>query len=166
MRRNLRPLAPVAGACSRVPSCTPFGLQNTSDRLWPPDELLRQSTRAGRKLDEERQAFSSAPRRLLLVVVRIESIEPGRLLEGKGVIIVRPRVDTGDIDAFSTWAGGCPLVILASDKEDAARSRFDVAHEFGHLVMPPGCRAGPPSGGAPGAPFCRRFPPAGGCHLS
>jgi Zn-dependent peptidase ImmA (M78 family)/transcriptional regulator with XRE-family HTH domain len=58
-----------------------------------------------------------------------------RLLEGKGVIIVRPRVDAGDIDAFSTWAGGRPLVILATDKEDAARSRFDVAHEFGHLVM-------------------------------
>jgi Zn-dependent peptidase ImmA (M78 family)/transcriptional regulator with XRE-family HTH domain len=58
-----------------------------------------------------------------------------RLLEGKGVILVRPGVDTGEIDAFSTWAGGRPLVILASNKEDTARSRFDVAHEFGHLVM-------------------------------
>ncbi len=58
-----------------------------------------------------------------------------RLLEAKGVVVVRPRLGTGDVDAFSTWAAGRPLIVLASDKLDAARSRFDAAHELGHLVM-------------------------------
>lgn len=58
-----------------------------------------------------------------------------RLLEGKGVIVVRPAIDTRDIDAFSTVVGGRPIVVLASDKQDAARSRMDAAHELGHLVM-------------------------------
>jgi hypothetical protein len=31
-----------------------------------------------------------------------------RLLEAKGVILVRPRPGTGDVDAFSTWAAGRP----------------------------------------------------------
>ncbi len=58
-----------------------------------------------------------------------------RLLEAKGVVVMRPRLGTGDVDAFSTWAAGRPLIVLASDKVDAARSRFDAAHELGHLVM-------------------------------
>lgn len=58
-----------------------------------------------------------------------------RLLEGKGVIVIRPEVDSDEVDAFSTWAGQRPLVVLASDKDDCARSRFDAAHELGHLVM-------------------------------
>jgi Zn-dependent peptidase ImmA (M78 family)/transcriptional regulator with XRE-family HTH domain len=58
-----------------------------------------------------------------------------RLLEAKGVIVVRPVIGTDDVDAFSTWAARRPLVVLGSDKDDAARSRFDAAHELGHLVM-------------------------------
>ncbi len=58
-----------------------------------------------------------------------------RLIEGKGVIVVRPVVETHDVDAFSTVVGGRPVVVLASDKQDAARSRVDAAHELGHLVM-------------------------------
>lgn len=57
------------------------------------------------------------------------------LLEAKGAIVVRPVIGTGDVDAFSTWSNGRPLVVLGSDKDDAARSRFDAAHELGHLVM-------------------------------
>lgn len=58
-----------------------------------------------------------------------------RLLESKGVTIIRPVIRMGDVDAFSTWKLGRPLVVLGSDKDDAARSRFDAAHELGHLVM-------------------------------
>src|SRR5262249_12657537 len=58
-----------------------------------------------------------------------------RLLEGKGVIVIRPKIDSEEVDAFSTWAGRRPLVVLASDKDDCARSRYDGAHELGHLVM-------------------------------
>jgi Zn-dependent peptidase ImmA (M78 family)/transcriptional regulator with XRE-family HTH domain len=58
-----------------------------------------------------------------------------RLLETKGVIVVRPAIDTTEVDAFSTVVAGRPIVVLASDKQDAARSRMDAAHELGHLVM-------------------------------
>jgi Zn-dependent peptidase ImmA (M78 family)/transcriptional regulator with XRE-family HTH domain len=58
-----------------------------------------------------------------------------RLIEGKGAVVVRPAVDTHDVDAFSTVVAGRPLVVLASDKQDTARSRMDAAHELGHLVM-------------------------------
>ncbi len=58
-----------------------------------------------------------------------------RLIEGKGVVVVRPTVETHDVDAFSSVVGGRPLVVLASDKHDTARSRMDASHELGHLVM-------------------------------
>jgi Zn-dependent peptidase ImmA (M78 family)/transcriptional regulator with XRE-family HTH domain len=58
-----------------------------------------------------------------------------RLLETNGVIVVRPPIDTSEIDAFSTVMGGRPIVVLASNKDDAARSRFDAGHELGHLAM-------------------------------
>jgi Zn-dependent peptidase ImmA (M78 family) len=48
---------------------------------------------------------------------------------------VYPRVDTSKVDAFSTWVGARPAMVLSSDKADAARSRFDATDELGHLVM-------------------------------
>lgn len=56
-----------------------------------------------------------------------------RLLESKGVIISRVALEGEDIEAFSFWHGDRPFVFLASDKNSAARSRFDAAHELGHL---------------------------------
>lgn len=58
-----------------------------------------------------------------------------RLLEAHGVIVA--RLDSGGtrLDAFSRWFGDRPLVLLWADKGDKARSRFDAAHELGHLVM-------------------------------
>ena len=58
-----------------------------------------------------------------------------RLLEAHGVIVV--RLDSGGtrLDAFSRWFGERSLVMLWADKGDKARSRFDAAHELGHLVM-------------------------------
>jgi Zn-dependent peptidase ImmA (M78 family)/transcriptional regulator with XRE-family HTH domain len=58
-----------------------------------------------------------------------------RALEAHGVIVTRPRIDSSDVDAFSCWLGDRPIVVLASDKGDGARSRFDGPHELGHLVM-------------------------------
>jgi Zn-dependent peptidase ImmA (M78 family)/transcriptional regulator with XRE-family HTH domain len=57
-----------------------------------------------------------------------------RMLEAHGVIVTRPRVDSSAVDAFSCWLGDRPVVVLASDKDDGARSRFDGPHELGHLV--------------------------------
>lgn len=56
------------------------------------------------------------------------------LLERHGVVVIRLPLDTADVDAFSLPFADRPVVILGSDKGDRARSRFDAAHELGHLV--------------------------------
>jgi len=57
------------------------------------------------------------------------------LLEAHGVVVMRMSLDTADIDAFSLAFTDRPVIVLASDKADRARSRFDVCHELGHLVL-------------------------------
>jgi Zn-dependent peptidase ImmA (M78 family)/DNA-binding XRE family transcriptional regulator len=60
-----------------------------------------------------------------------------RLLERHGCIVT--RLAKGDssrkIDAFSTWMGPRPMIVLSSEKDKVTRWRFDAAHELGHLVM-------------------------------
>lgn len=58
-----------------------------------------------------------------------------RLLEAHGIIVARLPSGGTNLDAFSRWFGERPLVLLWADKGDKARSRFDGAHELGHLVM-------------------------------
>jgi len=60
-----------------------------------------------------------------------------RLAENNGVITARQFLDSDHLDAFSYWPdqGKHPLVVLSSDKECAVRSRYDLAHEIGHLVL-------------------------------
>jgi len=81
-------------------------------------------------------------------VRRYWEIEPGpvphvvRTLERQGVIVARFAMDRSDIDGFSVWHEDHPVVVLGDDKGVAARSRFDAAHELGHLVMHGPDRAG------------------------
>jgi Zn-dependent peptidase ImmA (M78 family)/DNA-binding transcriptional regulator YiaG len=59
-----------------------------------------------------------------------------RLAESRGIIAaVTPQRLSDRVDAFSHWYSSRPVIILSSAKGDAVRSRFDAAHEFGHLVM-------------------------------
>jgi Zn-dependent peptidase ImmA (M78 family)/DNA-binding XRE family transcriptional regulator len=57
------------------------------------------------------------------------------LLESRGAIVIRLPLDTADVDAFSLPFRDRPIIVLGSDKNDRARSRFDAAHELGHLVL-------------------------------
>ncbi len=57
-----------------------------------------------------------------------------RLLESKGVRVFSLCEDTKNVDAFSCWRGDLPFVFLNTFKS-TERSRFDAAHELGHLVM-------------------------------
>lgn len=57
-----------------------------------------------------------------------------RLLESKGVRVFSLCEDTKNVDAFSCWRGDQPFVFLNTFKS-TERSRFDAAHELGHLVM-------------------------------
>jgi Zn-dependent peptidase ImmA (M78 family)/DNA-binding transcriptional regulator YiaG len=56
------------------------------------------------------------------------------LLENHGVVVTRLPLDTPDVDAFSLPFPDRPVIVLGADKSDRARSRFDAAHELGHLV--------------------------------
>lgn len=58
-----------------------------------------------------------------------------RLLEQHGIIVVRPKQLQRKIDAFSVRYDERPLVVLSAAKQLETRSRFDAAHELGHLLM-------------------------------
>jgi len=58
------------------------------------------------------------------------------LLEKKGIIISSTSFSDMTIDACSTWdKDNRPFVFLNYDKGSAVRSRFDLAHELGHLLL-------------------------------
>jgi Zn-dependent peptidase ImmA (M78 family)/transcriptional regulator with XRE-family HTH domain len=57
------------------------------------------------------------------------------LLEQHGVLVVRLPLESADVDAFSLPFDDRPVVVLSDNKGDRGRSRFDAAHELGHLVM-------------------------------
>lgn len=58
-----------------------------------------------------------------------------RLLEMNGIIVVRFRVSIEKVDAFCVDFPDRPVVALGADKGLRDRSRFDAAHELGHLVL-------------------------------
>lgn len=57
--------------------------------------------------------------------------------ESAGIIIAREETDISAIEGLSTWSEllGRPMVFLSADKANAFRSRFDLAHEIGHLIL-------------------------------
>lgn len=66
-----------------------------------------------------------------------------RLLEAHGVIVVYLDLDDlTKVDAFSHLGFDRPIVLLNPEKDDKAKSRFDAAHELGHLLMHPDTEAG------------------------
>jgi Zn-dependent peptidase ImmA (M78 family)/DNA-binding XRE family transcriptional regulator len=58
------------------------------------------------------------------------------LLENHGIIVTRFSLHAEALDSFSErHASGRSFVVLSSDRESAFRSRFDAAHELGHLLL-------------------------------
>lgn len=57
--------------------------------------------------------------------------------ENAGVTVVREEVGTASMDGVSNWSDldNRPGILIASDKATAVRSRMDLAHELGHLVL-------------------------------
>lgn len=68
-----------------------------------------------------------------------------RLLERKGMVVVRVDEFGSDIDAFSIFFPDRPIIVLGAKKGVTARSRFDAAHELGHQVMHQGLKADSPA---------------------
>ncbi len=57
-----------------------------------------------------------------------------RLLESKGIVILPLPDACIKVDAYSTWRGKRPCILLSLAKT-SSRVRFDVGHELGHLVL-------------------------------
>jgi Zn-dependent peptidase ImmA (M78 family)/DNA-binding XRE family transcriptional regulator len=57
------------------------------------------------------------------------------LLESKGIVLASAVFGDERFDAFSCIMGTRPLIFLGREKGDRARSRFDAAHELGHLLL-------------------------------
>ena len=58
-----------------------------------------------------------------------------RMLEAYGVVVLVLPKTSRRVDAFSHWYGARPVVFLNPLKNDRPRSRFDAAHELGHLIL-------------------------------
>ena len=120
----------IAAALERDVRMPPVTL---SRDLFLSEEAARDDIEAAAA--EARQALS-VPRGPVANVVR--------LLESRGVVVSRLGAADERVSAFSQWIDGRPVVMLSSDQADAARSRFDAAHELGHLLL----HAEPESGNA------------------
>lgn len=58
-----------------------------------------------------------------------------RTLESNGIIVWKTLFEAETLDAFSEIRAPHPIVVLSEDKESFFRSRFNAAHELGHLVL-------------------------------
>ncbi|MBK7491186.1 MAG: ImmA/IrrE family metallo-endopeptidase [Nitrosomonas sp.] len=58
-------------------------------------------------------------------------------VEGAGIILVREETGIAQIEGLSAWSEvlSRPLILLSADKDNGYRSRFDLAHELGHLIL-------------------------------
>ncbi len=58
-------------------------------------------------------------------------------LERNGVVIGQICLDLPDLDGLSFWSNTRqrPFILLNADKATCVRSRFDLAHELGHMLL-------------------------------
>lgn len=57
-----------------------------------------------------------------------------RLLERAGIVVATFSEGAEKVDAFS-WYGERPVIVRQVHEESASRTRFDLGHECGHLVL-------------------------------
>lgn len=58
-----------------------------------------------------------------------------RLLESHGIIIAEVKTGHLETDACSAFIDSRPFIFLDMQKECAVRTRFNLAHELGHLIL-------------------------------
>jgi len=59
------------------------------------------------------------------------------LLENNGIVIVHDEIGAATMDGVSSWSqvDNRAYIYVAIDKPSAVRTRFNVAHELGHIVL-------------------------------
>jgi Zn-dependent peptidase ImmA (M78 family)/DNA-binding XRE family transcriptional regulator len=83
-------------------------------------------------VDEPEAAARSLRQKWLLGEKPIKNMV--HLLEAKGVRVFSLSENTKTVDAFSAWRGIKPYIFLNTEKT-SEHSRFDAAHELGHLIL-------------------------------
>ncbi|MDC4422864.1 ImmA/IrrE family metallo-endopeptidase [Acinetobacter baumannii] len=56
-------------------------------------------------------------------------------IERAGIVVARFEIGYEEMDGTSAWINDKPYIFIAADKHNYFRSRFDLAHELGHIVM-------------------------------
>jgi Zn-dependent peptidase ImmA (M78 family)/transcriptional regulator with XRE-family HTH domain len=100
--------------------------------LFPPEKISNTAKKISGQEDIERYA-NEVRKAWGLGIGPIPNLMP--LLEDKGIIISFIDQDNIQVDAFSFWEGGRPYIYLVPTKNSGSRTRFDCAHELGHLLM-------------------------------
>lgn len=57
------------------------------------------------------------------------------VLESMGVLVFWTSIDSKTVDAYCHWDDNNPIVVLNINQRCGERSRFNAAHELGHLVL-------------------------------
>lgn len=57
------------------------------------------------------------------------------VLSVNGFVISRIELEDKKTDAFSQWINEVPYIILGDGNKSSVRSRFNIAHELGHLIL-------------------------------
>lgn len=55
-------------------------------------------------------------------------------IESNGIIVAKEYIGNVGMDGVSTWIDR-PFIWIAEDKSNFFRSRFDIAHELGHIIL-------------------------------
>lgn len=80
----------------------------------------------------------------------------GRVVERAGVVLAELDAGTQKVDAFARW-GRVSVIVLNTTKGSSSRTRFDIAHELGHLVMHRDLAPGAPAHEAEANRFAASF---------
>ena len=91
------------------------------------------------KIDEPLQSTEDAARRARQYYGLGTGPVPNvvRLLESRGIVCTRLPAQTRRVFAFSCSFPERPVVVLSAERSHRAASRFDAAHELGHLILHP-----------------------------
>lgn len=96
-------------------------------RFTEPEQILKSDIEGAAEECRELWQLGQAPIQDLMLAA-----------ESAGIIVFREETDVAVVEGLSSWSvelEGRPLVHLSADKANGFRSRFDLAHEIGHLIL-------------------------------